>query len=208
MSDEKLRIALVDDHPIVIEGLKSLLSCRPDIADVLSFHTGAELISFLVQHRVDVILLDIQLPDGNGVDICKEIKQTDPGAVVIGLSNHAEQSTIVRLLQNGALGFLLKSSPAEDILNCIDSALRGEVVLGSDVRKILFTSTVRQVPSLTRRERQLMQLLAQGKTTAVIAEELNLSRFTVDTYRKNLLQKFEAKNTTELLSLLMQERLI
>jgi Response regulator containing a CheY-like receiver domain and an HTH DNA-binding domain len=131
-------------------------------------------------------------------------------SVIIGLSNQAEQSTIVQLLQNGASGFILKSEPAIDILAGIDAAMGGEVVMSNEVRKIIFSNASgrTQLPSLTKREKQLLGLLAQGKTTAIIADELFLSRFTVDTYRKNLLQKFEVKNTTELVTLLLQEKLL
>lgn len=208
MSEKNLKIALVDDHPIVIEGLRALFTSRPGIQEILSFDTGTAFLAFIAEHKVDLVLLDIELPDGNGVDICKQVKAIKPEVIVIGLSNQAEQSTIVHLLQNGGSGFLLKSAPAEDILNSIEVALRGEVVMSDEVRKIVFSSTERQFPSLTKRERQLMQLLAQGKTTAVIAGELFLSRFTVDTYRKNLLQKFGVKNTTELVTLLLQEKLL
>ncbi|WP_057939732.1 response regulator transcription factor [Algoriphagus resistens] len=208
MSEKKLTLAIVDDHPIVIEGLRSLFTSEPNIEEVHSFATGAALLAFLAGHNPDIVLLDIELPDGSGVDFCKKVKMIKPGTVVIGLSNKAERSTVVHLLQNGASGFLLKSAPAEDILNSIEVALRGEVVMGMEVRKIVFSSTDRQFPSLTKRERQLMKLLAEGKTTAIIAEELFLSRFTVDTYRKNLLQKFGVKNTTELVTLLLKEKLL
>lgn len=208
MSESKV-IAVVDDHPIVIEGLKALFKSSSG-RDILSFTTAAAFRAFFEQNRIDAVLLDIALPDGNGVDVCFEIKRLRPHTVVVGLSNQAEQSTIVQLLQNGASGFLLKNAPATDILNGIDAAMRGEVVMSNEVRQIVFSAAAaqRQLPSLTRREKQLLQLLAQGKTTAAIAEELFLSRFTVDTYRKNLLQKFEVKNTTELVTLLLQKKLI
>ncbi|WP_257658802.1 response regulator transcription factor [Parapedobacter lycopersici] len=209
MSENNKIIAVVDDHPIVIEGLKALFSTSSG-DDILSFTTAADFRSFVEQHQVDAVLLDIALPDGNGVDLCKEIKRISPQTVVVGLSNQAEQSTILQLLQNGASGFLLKSAPASDILSGIDAAMRGEVVMSNDVRQIVFSvaATQRQLPSLTKREKQLLQLLAQGKTTIEIADELFLSRFTVDTYRKNLLQKFEVKNATELVTLLLQKNML
>lgn len=210
MFKDKIKLALVDDHPIVIEGLMSLFKAGDEPYDLYSFIDGNTIIDFLTRNQVDVVLLDIALPDANGIDICKAIKSTYPETIVIGLSNQAEQSTILQLLQSGASGFLLKSAVAEEILNSIQEALSGEIVMSKEVRKI-FTmqpSDVRQLPSLTKREKQLLELLAQGKTTALIAEALFLSKFTVDTYRKNLLQKFEVKNTTELLMLLVAHKMI
>jgi DNA-binding NarL/FixJ family response regulator len=211
MCKEKMNIAVVDDHPIVIEGLKSLFGAYNDVYNVISFSEGE---SFLVclnngSTAINVVLLDVVLQDYCGIDLCKEIKNVNPDIKVIGLTNQAEQSTILQMLQNGASGFLLKSESAEAILNSIDGAIKGHIVLSDEVKRILaHPSKQRELPSLTKRETQLLELLGQGKTTSVIAEELFLSRFTVDTYRKNLLQKFGVKNTSELLMLLVQEKLI
>lgn len=207
---ENRTIAVVDDHPIVIEGLKSLFRAHSDRDSILSFDSGSAFLSFIARNTIHAVLLDIALPDGSGVDFCQEIKKISPRTIIIGLSNQAEQSTIVQLLQNGASGFILKSEPAIDILAGIDAAMGGEVVMSNEVRKIIFSNASgrTQLPSLTKREKQLLGLLAQGKTTAIIADELFLSRFTVGTYRKNLLQKFEVKNTTELVTLLLQEKLL
>jgi DNA-binding NarL/FixJ family response regulator len=212
MFKKKINLAVIDDHPIVIEGLKSLFSAYDESYNVISFSEGEKCISYLKNEidTINVVLLDVVLQDYSGVDLCKEIKIINPNIKVIGLTNQAEQSTILQMLQNGASGFLLKSESAEAILNSIDEAMDGNIVLSNEVKKILAypSHDQRAIPSLTKREKQLLELLAQGKTTAVIAEELFLSRFTVDTYRKNLLQKFEVKNTSELLMLLVQEKMM
>ena len=211
MFKEKKNIAVVDDHPIVIEGLKSLFGAYDDVYNVISFSEGESFLSCLNNGStaINVVLLDVVLQDYCGIDLCKEIKNLNSDIKVIGLTNQAEQSTILQMLQNGASGFLLKSESSEAILNSIDGAIKGHIVLSNEVRRILAHPTKqRELPSLTKRETQLLELLGQGKTTSVIAEELFLSRFTVDTYRKNLLQKFGVKNTSELLMLLVQEKLI
>lgn len=207
---EQITIALVDDHPIVLEGLRSLLNNYSDRYRVLICSSGADILALLTTNKVDVVLLDISLPDVSGLDVCMEIKQSYPQTIVVGLSNQTEQSIINRLLQNGGGGFILKSEPAAHILRSIEVALRGEVVMSTSVRDIVFSSAGvhRDMPALTKREKQLLQLLAEGKTTTMIADELFLSRFTVDTYRKNLLKKFDVKNSTELVTLLLKERLI
>lgn len=208
MSRKNLKIALVDDHPIVIEGLRALLQQGNHTYSLMSFTSGTDFLSYIQKDKVDVVLLDVFLPDGNGVDICKSIKQYRPETVVIGLSNQAEQSTIVQFLENGGAGFLLKSESAERILNGIEEAIVGEIVLSNELKRIVFTPASKRLPSLTSREKQLIELLSQGKTTDAIAEELFLSRLTIDTYRKNLLQKYKVKNTIELVSLLFKEKMI
>ncbi|MGX5819274.1 response regulator [Chitinophaga lutea] len=211
MSDHTKTLVVVDDHPIVVEGIKRLLEADPRYAAVLSFGNAGSFRAFLAENSADVVLLDLMLPDGNGVDLCKEIKTKLPETCVLGMSTLAERSTVLALLQNGASGYLLKSAPAGEILSGIDAALRGETVLSAEIREVIIDAFVKNkppLPSLTKREKQLLQLLAEGKTTAVIAEELFLSRYTVDTYRKNLLQKFEVKNTAELLMLVVQEKLL
>lgn len=210
MSENKKVLAIVDDHPIVIEGIKHLLQTDPQYT-VLSFTNAASFLSFIKENSVDIVLLDITLPDGNGVDLCKQIKMLMPEACVLGMSNLAERSTVLNLLQNGAAGYMLKSAPAEEILNSITLAQRGETVLSPAIKELIIDSLIKGIkplPTLTKREKQLLQLLAEGKTTAMIADELYLSRYTVDTYRKNLLQKFEVKNTAELLMLMVQEKLL
>lgn len=210
MSENKKVLAIVDDHPIVIEGIKHLLQTDPQYT-VLSFVNAASFLAFIKENSVDIVLLDITLPDGNGVDLCKQIKTLMPEACVLGMSNLAERSTVLNLLQNGATGYMLKSAPAEEILNSITLAQRGETVLSPEIKELIIDALVKgtkPLPTLTKREKQLLQLLAEGKTTAMIADELYLSRYTVDTYRKNLLQKFDVKNTAELLMLMVQEKLL
>lgn len=210
MYKASIRLALVDDHPIVLEGLRSLFTANEEKYKLSCFVDGNSFLSFLTQSHVDIVLLDMALPDANGVDICKIVKTSHPQIIVIGLSNRADQSTILQMLQSGASGFLLKNAPAENILTSIEEAMSGEIVMSNEVKRILATqvTAATPLPSLTKREKQLLELLAQGKTTLIIANELFLSRLTVDTYRKNLLQKFEVKNIAELLMLLVENKML
>lgn len=209
MSDKKITLAILDDHPIVVEGLKSLFNSKNSLFDIHTFGNIAAFNSFFENHSIDVILLDINLPDGSGIDLCKTIKMQAPMVKVIGLSNQIEQSIIRQMFDNGASGFLLKTTQPDKIISGVEDVLHDQIVMSEEVMRI-FTTTVqpKNFPSLTKREKQLIQLLAQGKTTAMIAEEIFLSKFTIDTYRKNLLQKFKVKNTSELLMLVVQENLI
>ena len=211
MQQDKIILAIVDDHPMVIEGLKSLLKPETAIYTTVSFTKGREFISFLSQNEVDLVLLDISLPDANGIELCKEIKKISPKTIVLGLSNQTERSMMLQMLQSGASGYLLKNVSPDELLTCIQEALHGLITFSREAKEIMGRPSkagLSEVASITKREKQILELLAQGKTTAAIATELFLSPLTVDTHRKNLLQKFEVKNTAELLMAAVQQKLL
>lgn len=210
MSVKKTTIAILDDHPIVIEGLKSLFQNYNPAFEVHTFDSAKALFDFTkCSPHIDVLLLDINLPDDNGVNVCKKIRNQLPSVKIVALSNQMEQSIIRQIFDNGACGFLLKSTPSATITSSIQAVLQGQIAIDPEVMSILTTPIQsKPYPAITKREKQLIELLAKGKTTAAIAEELFLSKFTVDTYRKNLLHKFKVKNTSELLMLLVQENIV
>jgi DNA-binding NarL/FixJ family response regulator len=207
----KVTLAIVDDHPIVIQGLKTLLADEIRIDIVASFTNGTGIINFLKENQVEVILLDIMLPDINGVELCREIKRISSGTCVLALSNHTERSLIMQILQNGAGGYLLKNASVEELLLCINKVLNGEVAFSKEVEDIIMRPSLNELkgrPQLTKREKQILQLIAEGKTTAVMAELLFISPFTVETHRRNLIQKFEVKNAAELIRIAIQLQLL
>ncbi|MBE4949782.1 response regulator [Chryseobacterium culicis] len=210
MENEKIHIVIVDDHPIVIEGLKLMLNSQPVFNVAGSFSSGAETISFIQYEKADVILLDITLPDANGTELCREIKKISPGTSVIMFSNRSERSIIMQCIQNGASGYLLKNTSLDDLVLSIRGALSGDIVFCNETKQIISRPNQKDIPipRVTKRERQILQMVAQGKTSNMIAEELFLSPLTVDTHRKNLLQKFQARNSTELINLAVQLQLI
>ncbi|MCS4304825.1 MULTISPECIES: response regulator [Chryseobacterium] len=210
MGTEKINIVIVDDHPIVIEGLKMMLSSQPFFNIPETFTSGSEIISFIGSNKVDIILLDITLPDANGTELCREIKKISPDTSVIMFSNRSERSIIMQSIQNGASGYLLKNTSIEELVICIKGALSGDIVFCNETKQIISKPSQNElpIPRLTKREKQILQLVAQGKTSNRIAEELFLSPLTVDTHRKNLLQKFQAKNSTELVNQAIEYHLI
>lgn len=210
MENEKINIIIVDDHPIVIEGLRMMLKSQPFFNVAGSFTTGGETLDFIRSQTVDIILLDITLPDGNGTELCREIKKISPNTSVIMFSNRSERSIIMQSIQNGASGYLLKNTSIDELVICIRGALSGDIVFCNETKQIIsrLSQNDLPVPRLTKREKQILQMVAQGKTSNMIAEELFLSPLTVDTHRKNLLQKFHAKNSTELISRAIQQRMI
>lgn len=210
MENEKINIVIVDDHPIVIEGVKMMLNSQPFFNIQETFTSGSELISFIKTNSVDIILLDITLPDANGTELCREIKKICPDISVIMFSNRSERSIIMQSIQNGASGYLLKNTSIHELVICIKGALSGDIVFCNETKQIISRPSQNEltIPRLTKREKQILQLVAQGKTSNMIAEELFLSPLTVDTHRKNLLQKFQVKNSTELVSYALQYHMI
>ena len=205
----KINLAIVDDHPMILEGLKSLLEKNAKF-HVFSFTKGTTVIDFIQQNKIDVVLLDIVLNDGNGLDFCKIIKQKAPKSIVIALSNQAERSIIFRFLENGGNGYILKNADSQEIIEGIEKALNGDLVLSKEAQEIMLRNAVTdfELPRLTKREKQILQAIAKGNTSAEIAEQLFISVITVETHRRNLLQKFKAKNMIELVKVATENQLI
>jgi len=206
-----IKLAVVDDHPIVIQGIVSLINNLENMHVVGSFQSGSALISFLNNNEIDIILLDIMLPDGNGIELCAQVKKLSPKTVVIAISNHTERSIIMQILQNGASGYILKNASVEELKNGIETALRGELAFSREVIEIIAKPSVNDLkgrPKFTKREKQILQLIAQGKTTAGIADELFLSPLTVETHRRNMMQKLAVKNSIELINIATEQLLI
>lgn len=196
MSDniKKRKVVIVDDHPLVIEGFKNVLKDHLDFQIVGQFRKAEDFQNFIATEVVDIILLDITLPDGNGIHICREVKQSNPEIIVLGISNLSERSIVKQMLHNGANGYLLKTADSNDILSCLQGAIDGEIVLSQEIRELFDMADLRKpedIPELTKREKQILQLLAEGKKSLEIAESLFISPLTVKTHRATLLQKFQ-----------------
>ena len=203
-----IRILIVDDHPLVIEGVKSLLADQEHIVVVGIATNAFDAIAFLKENPVDIAFLDINLPDVSGIDLCKKIKEEFPEVKSLGLSTFAERSYITRMVQNGAMGYLLKSSSKEEILEAIDQVSKGGYYLNVNITPPSQTEPIKPLPFLTRREKEVLILISDGLTNHQIAEKLFVSVLTVDSHRKNLLMKFEVNNTASLIKLAVQNNLI
>lgn len=211
MSDHKATLSIVDDHLIVLEGLQKLLASAGHIEIAGTFTHGLEFIAFLKNNPVSVVLLDITLPDANGIDLCKEIKKISPDTCILALSNHSERSMILQMLHNGASGYLLKNVSAEELISCINEALDGQIAFSRAVKEIMARPSMSDldgIPQLTKREKEILHLIAAGKTTVVIAEELYLSPLTIETHRKNLMQKFKVRNVAALIKEAVQRQMV
>ena len=206
-----INIVIVDDHPIVIQGLKMMLENKKYFQIAATFKDGGGIRNFIKTNEADIVLLDITLPDSNGIELCAEIKKMRPETSVIMLSNRSERSIIMQCIQNGASGYLLKNATIDELHSCIRGALSGNIVFCNEVKEIISKPSQNElsgIPRLTKREKEILKLLTEGKTSVCIAEELFLSPLTVDTHRKNIIQKFQVKNVAELINVAVQNNLV
>ncbi|WP_428231144.1 response regulator [Flavobacterium sp.] len=209
--DNVYKTIIVDDHPIVISGISGLLSDLETVEIVGKLQSGVILVDYIEENQVDLILMDIFLPVINGVDLCKTIKQRYPRIIIIGMSSQSERSLVMQFIQNGGNGYILKSASFEEFKRCINKAIEGEIVFSDEVKTIIsqpLSDDLKHIPSLSRREKDITLLLSKGKSTQEIADELFLSFLTVQTHRRNILQKYKTKNVAELIAFLLKNNLL
>lgn len=202
------KIFIVDDHYLIIEGIKSLLHNENGLEWMGYAMNAASCMAFLQSNRPHVIFMDINLPDINGIDLCKEIKAKYPKIKVIGLSSYYQQSYINTILDNGASGYVLKNATKDELLDAIETVMTGKDYLSDDAALIVKRNEGSKIPIMTRREKEVLFLIAEGMTNHEIATKLFISTTTVDTHRKNLLSKFDAKNTATLIRMAAQFELL
>ncbi len=193
-----MKILLADDHAMLRAGLRAILDAQPDMRVVAEAADGREALALAADLHPDLILLDIAMPGLNGLEALLRLKQVAPRARVIVLSMYATEEYVVRALRNGALGYLLKDSTSTELLNAVRAADRGERYLCPPLTaEVVENYLRRQSPGeenslldrLTPREREILQLLAEGHSTQAIANTLRLSPKTVETHRANLMDK-------------------
>lgn len=201
-----IQVFIVDDHPLITEGLKSLLNDCEDICVVGTASNAIDALDALKNQAVDIAFLDINLPDISGVELCKKIRDKLPHIRCIALTTSNERSHVSRMMQNGAMGYLIKSSPKEELVKAIRQVYIGGYYMNVNVQETTAKSV--QVPFLTRREKEVLGLISEGMTNNEIAERLFVSPATVKTHRENLLMKFEVANTAALIKLAAQQGLL
>jgi DNA-binding NarL/FixJ family response regulator len=203
-----MEVLIVDDHPIVVEGIRRLLNDKGISQNCLVAFSVEECMSIINHFIPELILLDINLPDGNGIDLCSVIVKKIPGIKIIALSSFGDRSYITRMMENGAMGYLLKNSSEDEIINAIKDVMSGKKHLGFDVAENLKNDKLSKNTILTRREKEVLTLIANGFTNLEIAEKSFISPHTVDSHRKNLLLKLSARNTAELVKIALCNELI
>lgn len=211
MMKKKYNVIIVDDHPIVVEGLKNLLSNLDFITVKASFNKGSTVFDYPELVNVDIVFLDIFLSDSNGIDLCLKLKKRYPKIIILGMSSQSERSIVMQMIKNGADGYLLKSASLIEFKECIMNALNGNPAFCNEVKEIInriSLDDLKSLPRLTVREKEILNLLKDGKSTQEISEELFLSYLTVQTHRRNLLNKYQVKNVVELLNFINENGLL
>ncbi|MBO9691239.1 response regulator transcription factor [Chryseobacterium sp.] len=206
-----IKVAITDDHPLLLEGLKNILGNSTTIDVVDCFRNVSEMNAGLARQAVDILLLDINLADTNSIELIKPLKKKYGNLQIIILSVHNELPVINSSLAEGALGYIQKNASVSEILEGIGTVYRGEQFLCSQTRSVLEKKSVdglSQVPKLTRREKEILAEAAKGLTTNQMAEKLFISPHTVESHRKNLIEKFQTSNLSSAMKLAIEYGLI
>ncbi|HUB62538.1 MAG TPA: response regulator transcription factor [Puia sp.] len=205
-----INVFIIDDHQMILEGIYSLLLGERDIKWMGSARLPDELMSFLKTSQPDVLLMDINLPQRSGLDLCKEVKEKYPALSIIGLSTSDQVSVIRKMKENGASGFLLKDASKQEIILALQEVSKGREYVSFSVAEALKKKIPNDqlLPVLTKREKQILEFIAEGLTNHEIAVKLFLNITTIDSHRKNMLTKFNVKNTAALIKIAMSNHLI
>ncbi len=201
------RVLIVDDHPMVIEGIRMMLTQLEDVEVCGHAMNAASCLGYFIKNTADVVLLDISLPDQSGIDVCKTLTKKFPDLKIIALTNFEQISYVQSMKDAGAHGYLLKNSTLDEIRIAIDRVTSGkEYWLGREnVRESILEHNQ---PMITRREIEVLKLIAAGMTNQEIADKLFVSVSTVDSHRKNLISKLQVKNTAALVRAAIESKII
>ena len=203
-----IRIILAEDHVVMRRGLRLVLEGQKDFQVVGEAGDGREAVQMAEKLRPDVVVMDISMPNLNGIEAARQITAKHRNAAIVVLSMHADESYVLRALKAGARGYLLKESPESDLIQAIRSVTQGKAFFSPAVSRVLVEDYVRQLREkdiedsyelLTPREREMLQLIAEGKSNKDVANMLNLSPYTVETHRGNIMEKLNLHSVPELI---------
>ena len=206
-------ILIIDDHQVVLDGISTILKKQKGIDSVIAVSNGTEGLKKIETGNFDLLLLDINMPEINGIDLCLKIKKKHPKMPILALSMHHEPAIIQRMMKAGANGYLLKDSGSDELLNAIkcikrDGKYYSELVGKSMMKMWSGDKIFSKVPKLTRREKEVLGLILNEKTTEEIGKILHIQETTVTTHRQNLLSKLSARNTAGLVRKAMELGLV
>jgi DNA-binding NarL/FixJ family response regulator len=211
-----IRLLVADDHQVLKDGIKAMLKENDEIEIMGEAGNGLEVLEILDKHPADVVLLDINMPVLDGIETCRKIKDLHPTIKVLALTMYDEGNLIAKMVKNGAMGYILKNTGKDKLIEAIKTIHEGRTYFSARVKDALITSMVTEkntnsssfMPSLTRREKEIIELIVNEYTTHEIADKLFISEKTVETHRKNLLQKLNARNTAGMVRIAIEKGLV
>ncbi len=215
---ETINILLVDDHTLIREGLKLILKKNKIFKIIGEASNGVEAIRYIDKNasKIHVVMLDITMPELDGFEVAKIVRQNHPEIKILALTMHSEESYITKMIDVGVHGYVLKDSNLEDLSTAIKTILEGKSYYSSDVSAIMINSLMNkdkkkennELENLTEREIQIINLITEGFKSSEIADQLKLSTRTIEVHRRNLMKKLDVKNTAELVSFVLKSKLI
>lgn len=211
-----IKVLIADDHQLVIDGLKLMFEGTPNITCVATANNGQEALDQLKMYNIDVLVLDVNMPVMDGMECCRQVSLAYPHIKILALSMMKEASLIKKMLKEGAAGFLLKNAGQEEVITAIEKVHQGDKAFSPEILDIIMDSLsgVKKTkksslfPKISRREKQVLNLIVWEKTTQEIAKELFISFGTVETHRKNLLNKLDVRNTAGLVRVALEHGLL
>lgn len=202
----KIRVLLVDDHKIMRDGLRALIERCDDLEVIAEAENGREALQLARRHQPEIVIMDISMPDLNGIDATRQMLEEVKGTKVIALSMHSDKQYVDGMLRAGVSGYLLKDCAADELINCIHVVRSGRISLSAGITGFLVSEYLQPTrenvlsagSQLSDREREVLQLIAEGRSTKEIGETLHISVKTVETHRKNIMEKTDARSVAEL----------
>lgn len=213
-----IKILVADDHTMFVDGIDSILKNETDIKVVGRCYDGASVLKFVEENEVDIILLDVNLPEMNGIEVCKAIREKNDPTKILAISMFNEESFVTEILNNGAQGYILKNTGREELLKAIHTVQGGKSYFSDDVTQTIMKGLMKQrkaskkregfFPKISRREKEVLKLIVQEHTTQEIANKLFISLKTVESHRSSLLNKLNARNSAGLVRIAMENKLM
>ncbi len=215
---DMIRVLIADDHTMFVDGIESILNTVPEIEVIGRCYDGPSILEFIKKDQPDILLLDVNLPGKNGIEVCKELQKKMPAVKVLAISMFNEESYVSEILNNGAKGYILKNTGREELLLAINTVQSGQTYFSKEVTNTIMKGLMNSrkngskktgfFPKISRREKEVLKLIVAEHTTQEIANLLFISLKTVESHRSSLLSKLNARNTAGLVRITLENKLL